>query len=77
MLKKKKKNRKIKKENNYLQGFGTHENLLPLLKETRKIVNVIPNLHKSLHFHFESILLIRLDKTKLILLKIISNISSP
>lgn len=40
--------------------FGTYENLLPFLKEIRKISTVIPNLHKSLHFHFESILL---DKT--------------
>lgn len=70
------KRKKRKKEKNYLQRFGTHENLLPLLKETRKIFNVIPNLHKSLHFYFESILLIRLDKTELILLKIISNISA-
>lgn len=37
--------------------FGTYENLLPVFKETRKIFTVIPNLHKSLHFHFESILL--------------------
>lgn len=68
--------KKIKRKNNYLQRFGTHENLLPLLRKVRIILHVILKLHKSLHFHFESILFVRLEWTKLKLLKITRNISA-
>jgi len=60
---------KKKEKKNCLKRFRTRENLLSLLMKTIKIFSVIPNLYESLPFLFETILLIRLDKTKLVLLK--------
>lgn len=48
---------------------------MPLLEESRKLLNEIPKLHKTLYFYFESTLHTPLAKIKLALMKIIFNIS--